>query len=108
MLRKRGQTLTSTTPCNIQNVEAWPKARSISAQHLTTLLHDVATCVERGGQTHATFSSCQCSWTPGPWRARSGPSAHALMQQCCVNVAKRVQHHATSKMLHKKFDSFQI
>ena len=46
MLRKRGQT--STTPCNIQNVEAWPKARNISAQHLTTLLHDVATCVLNG------------------------------------------------------------
>ena len=38
----------------------------------------------------------------------SGPSAHALAQQCCVNVAKRVQHHATSKMLHEKFDRFQI
>jgi len=25
-----------------------------------------------------------------------------------VNVAKRVQHHATSKMLHEKFDRCQI
>ena len=38
-------------------VKAWPNARNISTQHLATLLHDVATCVERGGQTHATFSS---------------------------------------------------
>ena len=38
----------------------------------------------------------------------SGPSAHALAQQCCVNVAKRVQHHATFKILHEKFDRFQI
>ena len=27
------------------------------SQHPATLLHDAATCVERGGQTHATFSS---------------------------------------------------
>ena len=38
-------------------LKAWPNARNISTQHLVTLLHDVATCVERGGQTHATFSS---------------------------------------------------
>ena len=37
--------------------KAWPNARNISTQHLATLLHDVATCVARGGQTHATFSS---------------------------------------------------
>ena len=35
-------------------------------------------------------ANCQCSHAPGPWRARSGPNAHALAQQCCVNVAKRV------------------
>ena len=40
-----------------------------------------------------------CQFAPGPWRTRSGPNAHALAQQCCVNVAKRAQHHATSKML---------
>ena len=51
---------------------------------------------------------CRCSYTPGPWRATSGPSAHALMQHCCVNLAKRIQHHATSKLLHENFDSFQI
>ena len=38
-------------------LKAWPKARNISKQHLATLLHDVAICVKRGGQTHATFSS---------------------------------------------------
>ena len=43
-----------------------------------------------------------------PQAIASGLSAHALAQQCCVNVAKRVQHHATSKMLHEKFDRFQI
>ena len=43
-------------------LKAWLNARNIStAQHLATLLHDVATCVERGGQTHAT---CQCSLCP--------------------------------------------
>ena len=77
-------------------LKAWPNARNISTQHLATLLHDVVTCVERGGQTHTTFSSffnatCQCLCAPGPWRERSGPNAHALTQQCCVNVAKRVQ-----------------
>ena len=45
---------------------------------------------------------------PGPWHATSGPSAHALVQQCCVNVAKRVQHHTTSEMLREKFDRFQM
>ena len=43
--------------CLFVNLEGWPNARNISSQHLATLLHDVATCVERGGQTHATFSS---------------------------------------------------
>ena len=42
------------------------------------------------------------------WYRASGPSAHSRAQQCCVNVAKRVQHRATSKMLHEKFDRFQI
>ena len=87
-------------------LKAWPNARNISTQHLATQLHDVATCVERaGGQTHAT---CRCLCAPAPGAQQSGPSAHALVQQCCVNVAKRVQHHATSKMLHEKFDPFQI
>ena len=53
--------------------------------------------------------TCQCLCALGPWRATNGPSAHALVQKCCVNVAKRVHHHATSKMLHEtEFDYFQI
>ena len=36
-------------------LKAWPNARNISTQHLATLLHDVATCVEWTGQTHATY-----------------------------------------------------
>ena len=39
------------------SVNAWPNARNISTQHLATLLHDVAACVERAGQRHATFST---------------------------------------------------
>ena len=39
------------------SVKAWRNARNISTQQLATLLHDVATCVERAGQTHATFPS---------------------------------------------------
>ena len=38
---------------------------------------------------------CRCLCAPDPLRTTSGPSAHALMQQCCVNLVKRVQHHAT-------------
>ena len=34
---------------------AWPNARNISTQHLATLLHDVATCVEWTDQKHATY-----------------------------------------------------
>ena len=32
--------------------------------------------------------------------------AHAVQLQFWVDVAKRVQHHATSKMLHEEFDRF--
>ena len=49
-----------------------------------------------------------CNVPPGPWCATSGPSTQALVQQCCKNEAKRVQHHTTSKMLREKFDHFQI
>ena len=40
--------------------KAWPDACNISAQHVTTFLHDVATCVKRADQTHATFSGQVC------------------------------------------------
>ena len=33
--------------------------------------------------------------------------AHALVQPCCINLARQVQHHATLTMLHEKFDHFQ-
>ena len=36
-------------------VKAWPNACNISTQHLATLLHDVVTCIEWTGQTHATY-----------------------------------------------------
>ena len=36
-------------------LKAWPNARNVSTQHLATLLHDVAACVEWTGQTHATY-----------------------------------------------------
>ena len=75
------------TPEKNRTLKAWPNARKISIIFNAT---------------------CQCSCVPGPWRARSGPNAHALAQQCCVNAAKRVQHHATSKILHDKFARFQI
>ena len=63
-------------------IKAWPNALNISRQHLATLLHDVATCVERGGQTHATFSSFSTQhvdvYAPqAPGAQQSGPSAHA-------------------------------
>ena len=47
------------------DLKAWPNACNISTQHLATLLHDVATCVEWTGQTHAIY---------------------------CNRVAKRTQH----------------
>ena len=65
--------------------------------------HDVATCVGMAGHTHATFSTFSTQhklWLfTCPWHATSGTSAHALVQQCRVNVVKRVQHQTTSKML---------
>ena len=36
-------------------LKAWLNARNISTQHRITLFHDVATFVERAGQTHAIF-----------------------------------------------------
>ena len=42
---------------NDDDLKPWPNAHNVSTQHLATLWHGVATCVERGGQTHATFSS---------------------------------------------------
>ena len=69
-------------------------------------------CCTGWPNTHNIFiifnATCQRSWAPGTWHARSGPNAHALAQQCCVNVAKRVQHHATSKMLHEKLTVFKF
>ena len=95
------------------SLKALPNARNISTQHLATLLHDVATCVERAGLTHATFSTFSTQYVDvyvpqAPGAQQSGPSAHALVQQRCVNVAKRVQNHAIFKMLHQKFDRFQL
>lgn len=81
-------------------------------QHITTMLHGVATCVKRVGQTLAAFfnnfnakSRCLCS--PDPWHPTIGPSAHALVKQSCVSVAKWV-HHITSEMLHGKFHRYEI
>ena len=39
----------------VTHLKAWPNACNISTQHLATSLHDVATCVEWTGQTHATY-----------------------------------------------------
>ena len=41
------------------HVKAWPNACNILTQleHLAALLHDVASCLEGAGQTHATFST---------------------------------------------------
>ena len=71
------------------NVKAGPNARNISTQHLATLLH-VGTCVQRAGQTHATSLTfrCLCLYALGPWRATRWPSAHALVQQCCVKFGQ--------------------
>ena len=83
----------------------WPNARNTSTQHLATLLHDVATCVERGGQTHATFPSFSTQHVnvhvpqaPGdqevdltrmPYRnnvAQTWPNEYNIMQhrKCCA------------------------
>ena len=48
-------------------VKAWPNARNIF------------------NFFYATF---QCLCALGPWRATSGSNAHALAQQCCVNVKR--------------------
>ena len=35
-------------------------------------------------------------------KRKNQTSAHAQAQQCCANVAKRIQHHATSKNVGRK------
>ena len=71
-LAKRSQHV-NTTSCNIvawccdMCCTGWPNARNIFIIFNAT---------------------CQCSCAPGPWCARSGPNAHALAQQCCVNVKR--------------------
>ena len=95
------------------NFPNWPAQTlpcNISTQRLATLSQDVATCVEWAGQTHATSSTFSTQVMsmficPCPWRAPSGPSAHALVQQCQTRTTSCI---ATSKMLHEIFDRFQI
>ena len=41
-------------------------------------------------------ATCQCLCAPGPWRARSGPNAHALAQQSCVNVKRERDQTSTT------------
>ena len=100
-------------------LKAWPNARNIC--------NIVAWCCDnywtRWPNARNTHHNMSLFMSPRPlalgrrpkisiedfeWYRASGPSAHVLAQKCCVNVAKRVQHHATSKMLHEKFDRFQI
>ena len=88
----------------LMSEKAWPNVRNISTQHLTTLLHDVAT--SRPSARNISNATCGCWCVPGPWHATIGPSTHALVQQCCVNVAKQTQHRTTPKMLHKKIWPF--
>ena len=40
-------------------LKAWPNARNISTQHLATLLHDVATVIERAGRPSTTSCNIQ-------------------------------------------------
>ena len=76
----------------------WPNARNI---HHNMLLFTSPRPLALGCRPKISMEVFE-------WYRASGSSAHALAQQSCVNVAKRVQHHATSKMLHEKFDRFQI
>ena len=57
---------------------------------------------------HFQRNICGCLCDPEPWYATSGPSTHALVQQCCVNVTKQIQHHTTCKMLYEKFHRYEI
>ena len=102
-LAKRSQYFNATS-CNIvawcfdSYWTGWPNARNI--HHNMSLF--------MSPRPLALGCRPKISMEDFEWYRASGPSAHALAQQCCVNVAKRVQHHATSKMLHEKFDHFQI
>ena len=43
-----------------------------------------------------------------PWHAISGPRAHALVQQCRENVAKRLQHQQHPKCCSKNLTVFKF
>ena len=67
----------------------WPNDRNISTQHIATLLG----CVGRNmlhAFGHHVVTCC------GMLRVANRTSAHALAQHCCTNLAKRLQHPATS------------
>jgi len=67
------------------NVKPRPNDRNISAQHFATLLG--ATCCAR------LATQCDCCDMLG---IENRTSAHARVQHCCTNLAKRLQHyHAT-------------
>ena len=51
-------------------------------------------------------ATCGRLCAPDPWHATSGPSAHALVQQCCVNEYIIIQHPkcSTKNLTVFKFD----
>ena len=105
--QKQAEVETFTT-----STKVWPNARNISTQLLTILLHDVATCVKWAGQTHAAFSTFLTQhvavYVPQAPGTQQVDLVRMVCCSSCVNVAKPVQHHTTSKMLHEKLDRFQI
>ena len=72
--------------------------RNISTQHIPTLLaqHLQAPAFERIESQHCWEQHDARVWPPCCNMLQHRTSAHAQAQHCCTNLAKQLQHHATS------------
>ena len=51
-------------------------------QHCCMMLRQVMIGLAKRNILNIFNATCQCLCASGPWRATSGPSTHALVQQC--------------------------
>ena len=83
-----GQTIATVQRQTWQH--CWPNDHNIQTQHMATLLPYVTIALSRLRAFDHPVATC-CNMLG----VRNRASAHALVQQCCAYLTKRVQHHAT-------------
>ena len=93
------------------SVKPRPNDRNISTQHIPTLLGAIC-CEFRPNdgnistQHIATLLGAICCVRLAILLRHSRTSTHTRVQQCCTNLAKRPQHHTTSKTVTWKIWPF--